>query len=96
MINSFHSALRLVDGYDSIPHVYHEEYHNLICDDFFRDKVSEYIQDFYETNKYDDKFYEVYENITQNKDFNDELSAVEFYIVLKVLLLNKETLECRR
>jgi hypothetical protein len=93
---NFHDAIRLVDGHDSIPHVYHEEYQNLICDDFFRDKVSEYIQDFFETNKYDDKFYEVYENITQNKGFNDDLEAVEFFIVLKVLLLNKETLECRR
>ena len=89
---TFHSAIRLVDGGELTPNVYHEEYDNLICDDFFLDKISEEIQDFYQTNKFDDKFYEVYENITQNKEFEDELNAVEFFIVLKVLLDSKEIL----
>ena len=88
---TFHSAIRLVDGGELIPHVYREEYDNLICDDFFLDKISEEIQDFYQIYCFDDDFYDIYNGIRE-KEFEDELNAVEFFIVLKVLLDNKEIL----
>ena len=88
---TFHSAIRLVDGGELIPHVYREEYDNLICDDFFLDKISEEIQDFYQIYCFDDDFYDIYNGIRE-KEFEDELNAVEFFIVLKVLLDSKEIL----
>ena len=88
---TFHSAIRLVDGGELIPHVYREEYDNLICDDFFLDKISEEIQDFYQIYCFDDDFYDIYNGIKE-KEFEDEMNAVEFFIVLKVLLDSKEIL----
>lgn len=88
---TFHSAIRLVDGDELIPHVYREEYDNLICDDFFLDKISEEIQDFYQIYCFDDDFYDIYNGIKE-KEFEDEMNAVEFFIVLKVLLDSKEIL----
>ena len=88
---TFHSAIRLVDGGELIPHVYREEYDNLICDDFFLDKISEEIQIFYQIYCFDDDFYDIYNGIKE-KEFEDEMNAVEFFIVLKVLLDNKEIL----
>ena len=91
MCFTFHSAIRLVDGGELIPHVYREEYDNLICDDFFLDKISEEIQDFYQIYCFDDDFYDIYNGIKE-KEFEDEMNAVEFFIVLKVLLDSKEIL----
>ena len=88
---TFHSAIRLVDGGELIPHVYREEYDNLICDDFFLDKISEEIQDFYQIYCCDDDFFDIYDGIRE-KEFEDEMNAVEFFIVLKVLLDSKEIL----
>ena len=88
---TFHSAIRLVDGGELIPNVYREEYDNLICDDFFLDKISEEIQIFYQIYCFDDDFYDIYNGIKE-KEFEDEMNAVEFFIVLKVLLDNKEIL----
>lgn len=88
---TFHSAIRLVDGDELTPNVYREEYDNLICDDFFLDKISEEIQIFYQIYCFDDDFYDIYNGIKE-KEFEDEMNAIEFFIVLKVLIDSKEIL----
>lgn len=92
---NFHDAIRLADGHESIPNVYEEEYNNLICDDFFLDKCSEYIHQYLGHDMFNDEYYELYNSIS-SKDFRDDMNAIEFFIVLKILLYNKKTLELRR
>ena len=87
---TFHSAIRLVNGDEPIPK-HRKEYDNLICDDFFLDQISEEIQIFYQIYCFDDDFYDIFNGIKE-KEFEDEMNAVEFFLVLKVLLDNKEIL----
>ena len=92
---SFHDVIRLVDGHDSIPYVYHEEYQNLICDDFFLDKCSEYIHEHLGHDEFNDEYYELYNSIS-GKGFEDDLNGVELLIILKVLIYNEDVLQYRR
>ena len=92
---SFHDAIRLVDGCDSIPYIYHEEYQNLICDDFFLDKCSEYIHAYLGNDEFNDEYYEIYNSIS-NKEFEEDLNAIELLIILGVLIYNKNVLQYRR
>ena len=85
---NFHDAIRLVDGDELIPNVYEEEYNNLICDDFFLDKCSEYIHAYLGNDEFNDEYYEIYNSIS-NKEFGDDLNAIELFIVLGVLITIK-------
>ena len=92
---NFHDVIRLVDGYDLITYVYHEEYQNLICDDFFLDKCSEYIHKHLGHDEFNDEYYELYNSIS-GKGFEDDLNGVELFIILKVLIYNEDVLQYRR
>tara|TARA_S200000501_G_C20519575_1_gene610646 strand:+ start:306 stop:593 length:288 start_codon:yes stop_codon:yes gene_type:complete len=91
----FHDALRIADGNESIPQVYEEEHRNLICDDFFLDKCSEYIHAHLGNDEFNDEYYEIYNSIS-NKEFEDDLNAIELFIILKVLIYNEDVLQYRR
>lgn len=92
---NFHDVLRIADGNESLPSVYEEEHRNLICDDFFLDKCSEYIHKHLDHDKFNDEYYELYNSIS-GKEFEDDMNGIELFIILKVLIYNEDVLKYRR
>ena len=92
---NFHDAIRLVDGSRGLGDVYKRQYQNLICDDFFLDKCSEYIHAYLGNDEFNDEYYEIYNSIS-NKEFEEDLNAIELLIILGVLIYNKNVLQYRR
>ena len=65
-----------------------EMYESTIVDDFFLDKLAEYIDEFIDSDERErgDEFYRIYEKIA-HCEFEEELEPLEFLLVLRVLVM---------
>ena len=65
-----------------------EMYESTIVDDFFLDKLAEYIDEYIDIHKDErgDEFYRMYDKIAHCK-FEEELEPIEFLLVLRVLVM---------
>lgn len=89
---SFHNIIDIAN--EGILHeiAINETYEDYIENDFFLDKLSEYIHKFLSSSNYDENYYNIYNSIRM-KELNEHMNRIEFYLVLKTILTLNETIK---
>jgi len=89
---SFHNIIDIANEGNLHEIAINETYEDYIENDFFLDKLSEYIHEFLSSSNYDENYYNIYNSIRM-KELNEHMNRIEFYLVLKTILTLNETIK---
>jgi len=89
---SFHDIIDIANEGNLHEIAITETYEDYIESDLFLDKLSENIHQFLLSSNYDENFYNIYNSIKM-KEIDEHMNRVEFYLVLKTILIINDTIK---